>query len=298
MDIMQGEGNNQNGVKDISLSVKDSSLPISKDKVNKLVTATYMVTDMIDLNEPLRSKIRMVSLEVVTDIFDLKDKYESRTVTTLLSKLELVLSYLSLAKTIGIISSMNGGILESEYTKLKDAVLEARNSLSIYESKPNLEQFFSTSESESGGKYLEDPIKKIGGLYSMSFTPPIRSIRQGDRSSGTRIGVQKGSTLMQALTEKVKAKNNNMSLTKNRTDFEELKQSRKDEIILIIKTKNLEQSSTGLPLGVTLMDIKSMAKSALKDTGEKTIQRDLMSLIDAGVLYKEGSKRWSKYFLK
>ena len=35
----------------------------------------------------------------------------------------------------------------------------------------------------------------------------------------------------------------------------------------------------------------------IKDYSEKTIQRDLISLVKAGVLKKEGERRWSRYMI-
>ena len=37
--------------------------------------------------------------------------------------------------------------------------------------------------------------------------------------------------------------------------------------------------------------------SHIKDCSEKTIQRELLAMVDAGVLKKLGEKRWSKYSL-
>src|SRR3989344_3111766 len=36
-------------------------------KTNKLVTALYMVTDVIDKEEPLRNKLRTLGLEILSD---------------------------------------------------------------------------------------------------------------------------------------------------------------------------------------------------------------------------------------
>lgn len=48
--------------------------------------------------------------------------------------------------------------------------------------------------------------------------------------------------------------------------------------------------------GAELM-IKDIA-SHLKDVSEKTIQRELLSLVARGILRKKGEKRWSRYLLK
>jgi hypothetical protein len=60
--------------------------------------------------------------------------------------------------------------------------------------------------------------------------------------------------------------------------------TRKDAIIDILKEKGV----------VSIKDISG----AIKDYGEKTIQRDLIDMIKDGVIHKEGDRRWSKYSLK
>ena len=61
------------------------------------------------------------------------------------------------------------------------------------------------------------------------------------------------------------------------------KSNRKDIILSMLKS------------GVKLT-IKDFAKN-IKDCSEKTIQRELFSLVSKGILKKEGERRWSKYFI-
>ena len=63
-----------------------------------------------------------------------------------------------------------------------------------------------------------------------------------------------------------------------------LKINRRNSILELIKDKK----------EVTIKDISTI----ISDCSEKTIQRELMSLISSGVLEKSGSKRWSVYRLK
>ena len=48
--------------------------------------------------------------------------------------------------------------------------------------------------------------------------------------------------------------------------------------------------------GGAKLTIKDFAKN-IKDCSDKTIQRELISMVTSGVLKKEGERRWSKYFL-
>ncbi len=301
---MQGDANKvkdtQNDVKDTSLSLKDTPISISFNKANKLITALYMVSDIMDIEEPLRKKLRSLGVEVLAEVQVIKDMHTSYNLNSLTGKLDLILSCLNIATTVGMISNMNGQILTKEFSLLKEAIQSTKHSGKTFENEPEIEAFLNTAPRDF---LFNPPVSKVDNFhsdYGKSFPVSDSSQRQPNDTSRTRIGVQKGSTLMQALSKvgQTDRISKTPSSPKHKEDFDQLKKERRNEIILIIKTQNLEQSSKGLPLGVTITDIRNHSKAILKDTSEKTLQRELMSLIEEGVLYKEGSKRWSKYFVK
>ena len=74
----------------------------------------------------------------------------------------------------------------------------------------------------------------------------------------------------------------------HRSEFDSLKKDRRDEIASILKIKGWS----------TITDIKSNAQGPLLSSGDKTLQRELISMVKDGVLNKRGEKRWSQYSLK
>jgi hypothetical protein len=62
-----------------------------------------------------------------------------------------------------------------------------------------------------------------------------------------------------------------------------IKNSRKDKVVSLL--------GAGKPMG-----IKDFAKE-IKDCSEKTIQRELLAMVESGVLKKTGERRWSLYSL-
>ena len=78
------------------------------------------------------------------------------------------------------------------------------------------------------------------------------------------------------------------SLKPNAHDGEESsvekKNSRQGSIISVLKTQS----------NLTIKDFVKV----IKDCSEKTIQRDLIELVDKGIVKKEGERRWSRYSLK
>lgn len=63
----------------------------------------------------------------------------------------------------------------------------------------------------------------------------------------------------------------------------EAQSGRRDAILSILRARGT----------VSIKDISD----SITDVSEKTIQRELMSLIDDGIIVREGERRWSKYIL-
>ena len=256
----------------LGITIKDNPLPIFYIKTNKLITALYMVTDMLDENEPLRNKLRTLGVEIISDIHSLPERVHS--------KIAEVMSFLDVASAINIISLMNCNILKKEFLELRQSINESRDK------KMNLSEFFETSSLDKGENEEElNPSLSLGHL-------PLSRGRE-DSKGHTRIGVQKGSTLLKALSDKTRlmSKNNLAPYEAEsfRSGFDILKKQRRNELISLI-TK-----SAG---GATITDIKNKAYGSLVSCGEKTVQRELLSMVKDGVLNKMGEKRWSRYFLK
>ncbi|KKR62860.1 MAG: hypothetical protein UV43_C0011G0014 [Parcubacteria group bacterium GW2011_GWF2_42_7] len=253
-------------------NIKDTSSPsplpgegrgevVSFTKTNKLITAVYMVTDIIDKEEPLRNKLRTLGLEI------LSDPPIARTVLAI----GQLMSFLDIASAVGIISEMNGNILKKEFLKLEGAIKESTDV------KPSwLEGFLSELPllSEEGNEGRSDP-------YPAS---PL-SRGRGNHKGHTHLGVQKGSTLLKAIKD-IHAPYEAGSF---RSGFDLLKKERRYEITNFI-SKNGGSA--------TITDIKNTKLNSLVSSSEKTLQRELLSMIKDGVLYKTGEKRWSRYFLK
>lgn len=263
-------GENKN-LKDIQRdSVKDTSfgsfspVPIWQDhssyysKTNKLITALYMVTDTMEKEEPIRLKLRTLAVEVLSDITAmLRTPFDTK-------KIDQILSFLNIASDVRMISEMNFNILKKEFTELKESIQQ-------FISQNNL--WFEELISRPSDVEISSPIGHINRLKSQNNLSFIKG-------HGTRIGVQKGSTLMKALS-KVGGEN----------EFGLLKNKRREEIITIIK----ERKNTNVTDGATITDIKNGAKGILVSCGEKTLQRELISMVKDNVLKKTGEKRWSQY---
>ena len=261
------------------INSKTMSFSLTYSKSNKLISALYMVTDIMDKDEPLRSKLRNLGANIISDIHSFnKGQVLTNQINNRVSE---VLSFLEIASSIGIISEMNSGILTKEFIELRKSIPEI--------------------DPKNEGNWLEEFMKEDPYLTSPLIKGRNKESVFSKGQISTRIGVQKGSTLLKALSDRIpdlsrtnKMGNiNNNSLIKN-SNVDVLKNKRREEIILVIKDKM--KNSTNFD-GVTITEIKSNGHEALTSCGEKTLQRELVSMVLSGVLKKTGEKRWSKYLL-
>jgi len=244
--------------------ISSSSLFVINNKTNKLITALYMVTDIINKEEPIRIKLRNLGADILSDIHSFSYRTDFSLLEKNINKLDEILSFLEIASAIRMISQMNHSILRKEFIDLKDSFIKHNSPVSIEEflnESYNLNKIENTLEKEN--------IKKI-------------------QINSTRIGVQKGSTLMKALKDIKGPKTSKIIKVSNRINFDNLKKERREAIVKIIKAKKQ----------ATITDIKTSATGVLISCGEKTLQRELVSMVSDGVLNKTGEKRWSKYSLK
>jgi hypothetical protein len=64
-----------------------------------------------------------------------------------------------------------------------------------------------------------------------------------------------------------------------------------------VKKTSRQDAILGVLKGQGNLTIKDFSK-VIKDCSEKTIQRELLELVDKGIVKKEGERRWSRYSLK
>ena len=125
------------------------------------------------------------------------------------------------------------------------------------------------ANAESAGYVLSEAFFKTPELFSSGFRPGERTSQSSSSVSSVRS--QNKKTLSDGLSQ-------------GHEDGQIKKTERQETIIGILK-------------GQSNLTIKDFSK-VIKDCSEKTIQRELLQLVDRGVVKKEGERRWSKYSLK
>ncbi len=243
------------------------NLPYSK--TNKLITALYMVTDIVDKEEPLRAKLRTLGIEIISDTYSAPHRASG--------KISEVVSLLGIARALNIISSMNCDILEKEFYQLDHSIKELAGETKVPNAPVDLGEFFK---------------EVLSAPKSQRRFPGV-----------ARLGVQKGSTLMKALSgvempaRPIGGSDRNFVPVKpilNEKHPSELKGQRRNDILNIIKINGGSATIKDIKDKILTMSDKN---NPLIAVGEKTLQRELLSMVEDGVLKKTGEKRWSRYFI-
>ena len=262
-------------------------------KTQKLVTALYIVTDCMEADEPIRKKLRALAVELLSDVrfltlVDKVDKGEIKPIITEIThRLSEILAFLEIAVTLTLVSQMNFNVLKEEFENFNKRINEKSGTIDILFNK----EFFKEDgietlpafpqEIEDKGHYqghnVFDKKDVLDKKTPLSFPP--NSFTSYSNPNGTRT----------PSLPKNKRGLNSREFTKAEGFI------RKEKILKFIKQKK-ETCPEGAKKfrGTTIKDISKV----IKGCSEKTIQRDLMSLIKKGVLKKVGEKRWSKYVLQ
>ncbi len=231
----------------ISLAGNDGFLSFINKKVEKIVAAIYIVSNLFSDNEPLKWTLReegMSLLSLSSDLYNpLYFGHKKDNAMKVVSVAYKVISLLEIGKYAGIVSEMNSRIITEETKK----VIEKINEKELIQDKAIMgsvlsEAFFMTEDRDLA---LESPEKKA-----------LNPKQQYARDKNQKTHSDGGDTT---------------------------KDTRQELIIEMLKKANI-------------LGIRDFAK-AIKGCSEKTIQRELLSMVKRGVLKKTGERRWSTYSL-
>ena len=281
--------------KEIEIPIKDmEQYPDYSDVLNKITrisSALYMITDHIKDVEPIKDMIRSSATMLIKDtprasIGQIPSSVVSAHIAT-------VRSLLDMATMLNMISSENTTILFEAIRHFQIAFETHMQSLKKEAPATLMRELF-------GGDQVAY-LPKEETAHKNLFAPKVSS---GDGTTRTKTttasalpqGIFKGTPgeLMQRLAQtgmsdrnshkgQVNSKGQNDKRHQKIADIV-LKNERRSTIIKIIKDNG----------EVGIKDITE----AIKNVSGKTIQRELATLVEEGILKKIGNKRWSRYTIK
>jgi hypothetical protein len=203
-------------------------------KSERLASALYVITGFMPSDEPVRTRLRICALEIITHSAS-QSEFQGSGVDRFESRCAEIITILQTAHLSGLISEMNAKLVGEEYALL--AAFVRANAGKISERGHALEK-----SSVSDPKTLSSPIGQRGKSL----------LKSTDTQKGTNFKVSKSPI-----------------------------KGRKDIILSIFDKKE----------SISIKD----ALSLIPGMSEKTIQRDILSLVADGALIKTGSRRWTTY---
>ena len=243
-------------------------------KTEKLSVALHLVTNFVPENEPLRNRLREKGLCLLSEIILLKTNTSNRSrsnnssVGHSAALAGEIVALLEIAGSCNYISSMNCSLLKKEYILLSNTLAEREAEL-YGENEVFSEDFFDVSafvDTQRAHFKQQDLYNKRqykGHIHGADKPVSFKNIKDNATNNT--------------------ASNNTVSSKDLSQNLKSRHGERKNDILNIIRQKGT--------IGV------KDASEVIQNCSEKTIQRELLSLVKQGVLKKEGERRWSTYSL-
>lgn len=267
-------------------SMDSFSISIAK-KCERLATAEYLVTSFLSDTEPLKARLRVLSLDLVRDASLLRFgtvAHELGAFETLRANISETLSLLELAFINGLVSEMNFSILKREYVHLRDAIEVKKVSRESRSDTALGDNFFEHEQATLSSRGMASSISSqkmpFVNRENVNTTPTsIGHIKGQSEAKHTQMSDRKivpPAPVVSAVKKQFTAPTSSPNA---RIDV--AREARHARILKLVKDKR----------EVAIKDIVEH----FPELSEKTIQRELLSFIESGVLKKTGNRRWSRY---
>ena len=258
---------------DLSFSLLKTDTAFIKvyKKTEKIVTATYLLTGHFLENEPLKWSLRERANQMLVLVSGMKGKREVRTEVKEKMFLELaeMTTFFDVARLASMVSENNFNLLKTEFFNLSNLINEYASS--GVESSVLLDRnFFEVKDIPVEPKDFNSNTKRHSKGHDVDKGQNVQdTIEKTDRQ--THKVIRETNIPEKKIPEFYEVK----------TPSDMRKTNRRNLILNSIKKKG----------GVMIKDLVPIVKGC----SEKTIQRELATLISSGIIKKEGERRWSVY---
>lgn len=286
-------------------------------KSERLVTALYLVTDLMTDNEPIKHGLRKNAVALLSSMnslsqIDVKDRVIEFKMS--LKAVTEIISLLHVSVTTGIVSEMNGQLLMDGFRTLQ-LVLEKKQPIFTKEmlnvtdeDMLDKNEGFSTAVTSSSYDVLT-PLS-LARLHDNNHD--LRRTQEFLKQSQILSKIEarenklenKGQNFEQKNEASVKDKDMKKSTPERNipsphTVIMEHKNKQSNVIASSFQMRKSSRREQILALFVKGVDvsIKDIA-SRIRGCSEKTIQRELNSLLYDNIIERIGEKRWSRYVLR
>ena len=265
-------------------------------KTEKISTALYMVTDLIDVADPIRQRIRECSVDLIAETRSMSSAFSGDiyfSIARAINKSWEIISLVEVSSSVGFISDMNAKILKSVLIELISSLRDKQK-----------RESFGQIEDLKIGESLADQITLSKSLFD------VKDSKEEERFDKGQIAPHKSPKIkdkQMSLKTKPEASYRKFELPKEMIERTPLIQTEENMGELyshrkftefVVKPKASERRSKIIDI------IKEKGEVVVNDITDsfpgissKTIQRELTSLVEENVLKRVGEKRWSKYSL-
>ena len=257
-------------LKDISIFENDPYFVFIYKKAEKIAAAIYMITDFFDDREPLKLNIRKAALSLIDLTLSLNTTLspERKSLLNHITRHSLsIISYSEIAARAGIESLMNHRIL-------KDEIQNFIKTIEDREVPQKLGRHFVLNDDfikDENAEFMKPVVNHTGLPYQPTIHNPSSHLAHQSIVFKKPIS-QGGPSIKEERSVAIK-----------KEDKGSRKSERQEAIISVIRQKGE-------------LSIKDLT-GVIKGCSEKTIQRELLVLVDMGILNKAGERRWSRYSL-
>ena len=239
-------------------SAEDYLLYIFK-KTEKITAGIYLVSGLLKDDEPMKWELRDHGMELMSSSFMASSNTPGDKSVVIQSLFTAALETISL---------LNVARISNLITEMNHTLLVREIDMIVGMLRDRLAE-----SAENAGYVLSENFFKTPDLFSTGFKSPNRTF--GD--SNQMLNKRQTSSVVTNHIE-------NSDISKGHSNVQEKKSIRQNSIIGALRNQSK-------------LTIKDFAK-VIKDCSEKTIQRELIELVERGVIKKEGERRWSTYSLK
>lgn len=264
-------------------------------KIGKIVSAIYLVTDVMEVDLPLTHSLRGESLELLNACYGLLTgtAITIPEVSRVIVRLEQVISLVQIGKISHHISDMNAEIIQIELSRVLELFIGevsimnqkyAGYTKSIAAPQPTL------SHTILGDELFDQVSKERSMMHGttrgvstplVGIIPKTPEVSQNDIKTTFSKTTSINDISDIKTVDKTKNVVNKIKTTFKTTSANFEKTDRKQDILNVIKSHK----------DASIQDIKKY----ITDCSDKTLQRDIANLIEAGIIVREGNKRWTTY---
>ncbi len=240
-------------------------------KTEKIVSACVLLSSFIKEDHSLREEIEVNAVSLLLDIsrIILLPYYErERDVKVCIRKIDHIVSCVKVGNLSGLISTPDKKLIIEELFLYAQELSTVYNDFSVAENRAILHPSFFSEETVDDAR-------------------PIVLVQNKNTSNETKKIVNVSEEISHITDNRKDIKGQNESKKGDSIPKKsESKGHRREIIIELFKKRKGEK--------LTIKDIVS----EITDCSEKTIQRELLTLVAENVLKKEGERRWSTYELR